>query len=451
MTETERSDEAMLTEAPVTTAADEPAAVTPDPAQFLAQIAAQTLTEAEAALKALVADRPGEALPLVQAVAQKGSPALAAKAMDALATLRTQEAADVLATLGADRSDAARAKEARRALHKLNLAGIKAAVVVAAPPAPEPDKVYATMVSPVDGSGTRTVTIVRQNRYDTLSLAVFFLDEKLGIVDAQGAIPCSMSVWKQYLADASAGEMKLIPVELAFCQQQLETAAARNERSKTPLPERYYYLSSLARGASEERSRPSELAPETIKANPDLIAKTGALFDLPECKTWLFTFEEVRPYVLKVIAEARRQQNSNEPKDNLPVLDLREVKREGAMVGVAMNALFDGARRSVYQERLEYTADLLWRSDRLEEAQWAMAAALALSPESTLPVDQHPFLREVTLQSLSLGVQVEQSGVPPEDIAKGTGGAIAETKADPDEYVDSEGLIRRKSGLIIPR
>ena len=227
----------------------------------------------------------------------------------------------------------------------------------------------------------------------------------------------------------------------------MELAAARNERSKTPLPERYYYLSALVSGPSELRERPAQLDPETIKANPDLIAKAGGLFELPECRTWLFTYEEVHPYVLKVVEEAHRQQ----AKSDLPVLDLNKVQREGAMVATTMNGLFDGARRSIFQERLEYTADLLWRSDRLEEAQWAMAAALALAPESTLPVDQHPFLREVTLQSLILGVQVEQAGAPPEAMAQGSSGATAEKKNEPEEYVDAEGLIRRKSGLIIPR
>jgi hypothetical protein len=451
MTETERSDEAtMNTDAPSDAPAPESAAATPDAAQFLAQLSAQTLPEAEAALKALVAGKPGEALPLLEMAAQQGSLALASKAMDALAALRTQDAADALANLGADRSDAPRAKEARRALHKLNLAGIKAVALV--PPVFEngPDRVWACMASPVDGSGTRTVTVVRENRFDTLNMAVFFVNEKNGVIDAQGAIPCSMSVWKHYLADAAASEMKLIPVELAFCQTQLELAAARNERSKTPLPERYYYLSQLVSGPSELRERPAQLDPEAIKANPDLIAKSSALFQLPEFRTWLFTFEEVRPYVLKVIAEARRQQNS-ERKSDMPVLDLNEVQREGAMVAATMNGLFDGARRSTFQERLEYTADLLWRSDRLEEAQWAMAAALALAPESTLPIEQHPFLREVALQSLTLGVQVEQSGVPPEAIARGTAGASAAKKDEPEEYVDAEGLIRRKSGLIIPR
>ena len=155
-----------------------------------------------------MAEKPAEALPLLQMAAQKGSLALASKAMDALAGLRTQDAADALAALGADRSDAQRAKEARRALHKLNLAGIKAVAIVPAAVESAPDKVYACMASPVDGSGTRTVTVVRENRFDTLGMAVFFLDEKNGVVDAQGAIPCSMSVWKRYLADTttSGGE-----------------------------------------------------------------------------------------------------------------------------------------------------------------------------------------------------------------------------------------------------
>jgi hypothetical protein len=185
-----------------------------------------------------------------------------------------------------------------------------------------------------------------------------------------------------------------------------------------------------------------------LQANPDFLAKSADLFHLPECRSWLFDVDDVRQHALKFIAEERRQQRIDEQRQaETQIVDLNRIQREGALLGVAMNALFDGARRSMYQARLEYTADLLWRSDRLEQAQWAMAAALALAPESALPVEQHPFLREVVLQSIDLAVQEElerpASGAPTPELEVGG-------KAQPD-YVDDQGFIRRKSGLILPR
>ena len=456
MIETELSDQPIESAEPPVVPEAQPTEAAPaavDPTQFLEQLSAKPLAEAEAELKALAAEQGQAAVPALTATAQKASLPLACKAIDALATIRSGDAADALAAIGADRSNAQRAKEARRALHKLNLAGIKAGPVIPAPRVePEPDKVYACMASPIDGGGNHTLTIVRQNKSGTLSLAVFMLNEGLGITDAFGAVPCSMSLWKRYLAEADDREQKLAPVELSFCQQHLEIAAARNERTKTHLPDRYYMFAGLAMGASEERQRPAELHPDAIRANPDLLARSADLFDLPECKTWLLDFEAVRPHALKMIAEVRRQQQlEKERQQDLPVMDLGQLQRQGTVTSVAMSALFDGARRAAFRERLQYTADILWRSDRLEEARLAMAAALALAPESTLPVDQHPFLRQVTQQSLLLAVQAEEIGLAPELLGREGGEATEEKKAEPEEYVDSEGNIRRKSGLILPR
>jgi len=449
MTESERTNP----EEQATPAEAEPIAAAPgiDTGAFFEQATSKPLQDAIAAMSGLLAEHTQAALPALALVAQKAGLELAANAMDMIASLRTQAAADALAPLGADRNDAARAKQARRALHKLSLSGVKPAPVAPPPAAaPEPDKIYACFASPVDGEGTRSITIARINTYGTLSMALFMLNEDLGVVDVLGAVPCSMSMWKRYLAEANEREQKLVPVELAFCQRQIETAVARNERSKTRLPDRYYMYAGLAMGTSEDRARPAELDAAAIQANADLLAKSSALFALPECNTWVLPPDDVRPHALKMIAELRREQRAQEERQAMPVTDLSQLQRQGTVINVATSALFDGARRAAFQDRLTYTADLLWRSDRIEEAQWAMAAALALAPESTLPVDQHPFLHEVTSASMLLAVQAEQMNAA----AGGPGSAPApagEKKPEPEEYVDAEGNIRRKSGLIIPR
>ena len=251
--------------------------------------------------------------------------------------------------------------------------------------------------------GTRSVTLVRENRFGTLRMAVFIMNETVGIADVMGADPCSMSLWKRYQSDAAQQKLVLAPVELAFAQRQIETAVARSERSKLPLPQGYYHFVGLARGESRERPRPPELSIDAVRDNANLLAKSADLLAEPECQTWTFTQDEIRPYVLRVIAEGRRLQQAKEQGGgDLPVLDLSEVQRSGAVVSMAMNEVFDGARRSLMQERLEYTADLLWREDRLDQAQWAAAAALALAPESNLPVEQHPFLRQMMLHGLEM-------------------------------------------------
>ncbi len=423
-----------------------------DAQAFLDRIGSGPVSQALDELRALVSAQPQAALPVLTLLAQKAALELATHAMDMLAALRTQEAADALAPLGADRADAARAKAARRALHKLSLSGLKPAPTAPPPTAePAPDKVYACLASAVDGDGTRSVTIARQNRFGTLSMAVFVLNESTGVVDAFGAVPCSMSLWKRYLADAETQQQVLVPVELAFCQRQIELAVARNERSKIPLPDRYYMLSSLAMGRSDERQRPAELSPEAIQAKADLLGQTTRLITLPECRTWLLPPDEMRPHALKLLAELRREQQQDQSEQrNVPVLDLSRVQKQGTIISMAMNTLFDGARRATFQDRLTYTADLLWRADRLEDAQLAMAAALALAPESTLPVEQHPFLREVVMASVLIAVQAEEAGAS--GAAAGAPAAAAgAVRPDAEEYVDAEGNIRRKSGLIIPR
>ena len=128
------------------------------------------------------------------------------------------------------------------------------------------------------------------------------------------------------------------------------------------------------------------------------------------------------------------------------ILSTQKIKKTSSHPG-----LLDGSRRALYEERLEYTADILWRADRVEQAQWALAAAMALSQDSSLPVEQHPFLRAVIDRSLDLAVTAEKASpggtLPSQGAAKGADGKTN----DAEEYVDAIGLIRRKSGLILPR
>ena len=419
------------------------------PEQAAQAVLAMPEAEVAAAIARLVSEQADEAPAILSIVARQGGLSVALIAITALGNLPSQQAADTLNAIGGDRSDAQRAKEARRALHKLSLAGIKPQATGAAPQTAEPDKVYACLASPVDMEGTRSVTIVRENRFGTLRMAVFVMNETVGIADVMGADPCSMSLWKRYQSDAARQKLILAPVELAFAQRQIETAVARSERSKLPLPQGYYHFSSLARGESRERPRPPELSAEALRDNSALLARSADLLAEPECQTWSFTLEEIRPAVLRVIAEGRRvQQMKEQGGGDMPVLDLSEVQRSGAVVSMAMNEVFDGARRSLMQERLEYTADLLWREDKVDQAQWAAAAALALAPESNLPVEQHPFLRQMMLTGLEAGVKAELAA---EMQSGATSATTAQKPPEPEEYVDEQGMIRRKSGLILPR
>lgn len=467
MDETQASPTSETTETPLTsapdlggeTAADVPTAEQPsgaeaaesaappaiDPAQFLEQLSARPLGEAEAAMKQLIAENHTGALSALAFVAQRGALALATKAMDALVALRSEEAANALAGVGADRSDPTRAKAARRALYKLSLAGIKpdpASVMTRAQP--EPDKVHTCLASPIDASGVRSVVVVRQNRFGTLRLATFNLHEDDGVIDVYVADPCSMANWKRYLALLQAGDAKPVPVELAFCRRQVEVAVARNERSHTPLPEAFPMAMSILAGPSEERPRPPELDPDLVRNNPDLLSKSAGLIELPECRAWQLPTDAVRPHATRLVAELRREQIEQENRqEELDLLDLSQVQRQGTIISMAINAVFDGALRSIYEERLAYTADILWRADRLEHAQWAMAAALAMASDSTLPLEQHPFLRRLMVQSM-IALAEEAVLTVAEDEEAGEGN-------EPEEYVDEQGFIRRKSGLILPR
>jgi len=419
-----------------------------DPSQRLAEWSQLPSDDCRRALADLVREQGTDALPVLSLLAREGGDALFATALETLVALRSQASADLLAHLGADRSvPKTRAKEARRALYRLNLQGIKAAPVVApSRPRAEADKVYACLATPIDRDGGYRIYVVKQNRFGTLRLAVFMLNDDKGVVDCFGLDPCSLTTWRQLSADIMSAKLPAVPVELAFCRRHVETAEARNHRTHTPLPDGYYVLSELLQGPSQEQPRPAALDPEAVRANEALLPASSKLVDLPECRSWiLLPPEEVRPHAQRLIAEQRRQEQMERQLENeLPVTDLGRIQREGTVVRMALTTLFDGARRARFQARLEYTSDLLWRSGRLEEAQWAMAAALALAPESTLPVENHPFLWELMRVSVGLAAYMEERETSAE-------GEDKSEFAPRETIVDSEGFVRHKSGLILPR
>ncbi len=425
-----------------------PSAPVKEPAQVLAELAALPSDESRRALADLVREQGIDGLPVLALLARQGSDMLFAAALETMVALRSQASADLLANIGADRSvPKARAKEARRALYRLNLQGIKAAPVVAPPPAvAEPDKVYACLATAIDREGGCSIYVVKQNRFGTLRLASFVLNEEQGVVDGFGADPCSLTMWKRLSAELMTGTLPAVPVELAFCRRQVETAEARNHRTNTPLPDGYYALIELLEGPSQEQPRPAELHPDAIRANEALLPASSKLVSLPECRSWvLLPPEQIRPHAQRLIAELRRQEQIEaQRQDELPVTDLGQIQREGIVVRMALTALFDGARRACFQTRLEYTADLFWRSGKLEEAQWAMAAALALAPESTLPVEDHPFLWELMRTSLDFAAYAEETEATLQDEED-------QEAAEPEVTVDEGGFIRHKSGLLLPR
>ncbi len=444
MMETEQSEQAPPTSEQseveqLTETADRPPVDQEALEQFLARMTALPVADAEADLRRLATSEGAAAVPFLSIVAQKAESELALKAMDALVRLHHTEAATALAAIGANRGDARRAKEARRALYKLSLAGVKPEQVTPPPRSePEPDKVYACLASPIDAEGECTITVVRQDRFGTLRVGTFVLQEKTGITDAFSIDPCSMSMWRRILADAETADAKPVSVELAFCRRQVEMAAAHNERTNTPLPEDYKRIIHLTEGPSEERPRPPELDPDAIRADADLLNASAQLFDLPECEMWLLPFTEVQEHARRLSSERQHQ----EERDSiLGVPDLGHVQWEYALVSTAIGVLFDEEWRALFRQRLEYTADILWRSDRLEQARWAMAAALALAPESTLPPEQHPFLRQVVTESLEKAIASHPGRLAP-----------AEEEADgEDEREAGPGLVRHESGIYLPR
>jgi hypothetical protein len=337
-------------------------------------------------------------------------PAVALHAVEALGHVRDEAAVRLLEQVASTRANKEVGKAARRALHALASTGL--AVDVPRPsaqdavfqPLPAEGVDWAgALASPFDAEGSRSL-LVGQKRLPTgAATAIAVTSERGGLIYFQAAPQTHRQLdkeWQTFLNERPDTLAQEIP--FGYAQWLLAEAAQQTTQLGNPIPEEYTAWLEFA------GRHPASVSPtliyEEVGVDPKEPPVVGAsqaeeLLDEVELAPWSLAIDTVSSYVDELVI-AR----------NSPIIlsDAAEVTREYQIGARAADQLFTSEIRQQYRRRLEETALLFQRSERTEQAQAALASAIALA-DSTSPASDISFAVSMALRDIVAAAESEAS------------------------------------------
>jgi len=292
--------------------------------------------------------------------------------------------ADVVAALAGAEATADRAtrKEIRRALYRLDQAGVHAP---AAPPAAggATTSVLGPMIeawtSAVDGRGDRLAWLVREQPSGGLVLVAAEINEPLGLRDLRALEPTRKQLRTMRQRFQTDAALTLVPADWRAVDALVVEAQDRLETPDRKLD----YRRMRSRITSQPPAAATELVSSRVHEPDDeerarLTAESSALLAEPELRTWWPRPEEAAP----VLAEIRAIRESP-----LVVSQAQQEDRLKEVLTRASRSLYPAA---VVARRLQATAFVFAETNRLDAARRALAAAATLraNPDAEVPLLQ---------------------------------------------------------------
>jgi hypothetical protein len=222
-----------------------------------------------------------------------------------------------------------------------------------------------------------------------------------GVIDFS-AFEASRKHAHEYL-DALQEEspFKLLEADPQYCLGLIMEAYEIGQKKGTPPPSEFLRLRPLMGTPPSLPLKPiiyQYLKEEEGRSRPDLLDRSGSLFQISSFSSWTLSEEESQKYWQLVKGASATR------------LILSPYQKETRMEDIyrqAVQEIFDESRRLLYRRRLEEMAYCLLKEGKETEAQMSLAAAVGLEKESGL-LTPHPFLLEIVKRSLGALMEREE-------------------------------------------
>jgi len=365
---------------------------------------------AAAGLAALESALTGDALPAL--------PSLDPRALDeALRALTRRHGAAALPLLErlAAAPDREQRRAARRALYRLEQAGVRPARPAAAPTARpvvtrEAEHAVRAWLSGVDGSGSRAAWILFEGGLGGgLRLCSLILNDEAGIMDTAGGPIARKRLGAELRTLRESQKLPWVEVDGRHACALVEQALALHERLGTvPPPEFARWRKSFAAtvagaqgpsGLSADRGSAGAISgPPQMKGLEDLelLDRSADLLDLPELGGWFLDPARVAPEALALL-QARESR--------LVVSEQIKAEREAAILDGVIEAHFPAPARLRWAGRLRAMAEIFAMTRREETATLARCVAAALA-DASRPATAIPFVRALAARGLEMAAEV---------------------------------------------
>jgi hypothetical protein len=338
----------------------------------------------------------GRVLSLLEAVAGKDERLDLALARS-LGRWNSPRGGDLLRRMVSDTSSPPVLKAIRKSIFQLRSQGLAVGEIedstpsVYRPPRPVSAEGF---LSSIDPTGSRLVWLVRPQIPQGLLAFQALISDLQGLVDFNG-FETSRRKFQEYLGNfRNEVPWEIVEAGAEYCHGLIIEALEINQQKGEPPPETFLKWRALMGAPPEVPLKPliyHHLSDEDGGNRPDLLDRSGSLFDLPIFQSWFMGKEEVQKY-LHLWEEASQSR-----------LVLTPYQQEGRLMDIyrqAVEELFDKPRRALFRRRLEEMAYILWVTGKEKEARIALVAAREMEAVGGI-LYTHPFLLELIKRSLA--------------------------------------------------
>jgi hypothetical protein len=329
-----------------------------------------------------------KALPLLLKIFNLSSK-ITPKVIDLLGNHTDKKSAYLLNHILKETKDKELSKSINKTLYRLKNKGIEISLPEPVPmaktekkkvPLPSPT-VYVTTIDPL---GERLILAIKPKNDQELSIFQFLTSDQKGINDLIASITTPKD-FKNYMTKIeNTDEVTMVEIDLAYCHFLIKESSKRNHASGNKLPDNHFlwkkffgnYDSNLDKAAIY-----TTLNAEEISAKEFLLQQSEHLIKKCEYAFWLLEWK----FLVDSYKELYDVEHST-----LVLSEYQKESRISEIVKKTAKLFFDDKNRFLFQRRLEETAYILWKTGKVEESQYAFAAALAFAPEGVAS-EQHPF------------------------------------------------------------
>jgi hypothetical protein len=343
----------------------------------------------------------------VEAVAQRINELgpKAAPAVRLLASSSGEAATFLLQALARPGTDREVRAAARAALHKLSGGVAQAETAAPVHPGARVATLYRVLGSSYDGNGSRALWLAGERPLGGIYFVTMTLHDVQGLIDCAGK-DTSRKRFSQQEAEMRAKDpMAWAELPVEYGRQLVVEGIALAREAGRRVPTGYAVWAPIIGEPEtpfEEALIYKEINAFEAKMHPAWLGETPRLFEQPEIEAWFFEPKRVDKIARQLAEPAAQRLVITPESDQARVERLREAISE-----LLSDADLKGLRR-----RLEETALIFFQTDRLVDAQRAVAAAVTLEEARPLR-SPHPFLRALLERSIDIAQRVQRTGFEP--------------------------------------
>jgi len=283
---------------------------------------------------------------------------------------------EALTALELASSDKLVRKEIKRSLYRLERRGMTIPQAAPAQPAiTMPAPALEGYLSAVDGSGDQLVWLAKPRAGGLAQLFAVVNDPNgLREVDLSETTRKALRAARQQLLERH--EIRMIEADWRYCDYLIDRGMRWATEKGQPVSGDYPRLRAQLIKQPVTEMPPlifTHLDAEAVGAQPYLVADSAKLLEEKEFRTWFFDREVLKPYIDEML-EAKSSP--------LILAPSQQEERFRIVVERAIEELFGGEMRLSWVRRLQEMAYFLRGTGRCEQANRALAAALALAASS---------------------------------------------------------------------